>query len=112
MSYQFFLFYKNHLWKIFSLGASSLITLVAGISFSDFEKIADEANFPSDSSLSIYKTFESNDQVDQGFIANPMYLLDKLKRAGAMNDATTPSDAIDEALKAFDTPDEANVFVE
>ena len=32
---------------------------------------------------------------------NPMDLLNRIRRAGAMDDATAPSDAVDEALKAY-----------
>jgi len=34
---------------------------------------------------------------------NPFQLVEMIRRANSMNDATNPSDAIDEALKAFDT---------
>ena len=34
--------------------------------------------------------------------ANPIDLMNKLRRATAMDDATPPGDAIDQALKAFD----------
>ena len=33
---------------------------------------------------------------------NPMELMNRLKRATAMDDATPPSDAIDDALKGFE----------
>ena len=33
---------------------------------------------------------------------NPMELMNRLQRASAMNNATSPSDAIDQALKALD----------
>ena len=33
---------------------------------------------------------------------NPFELVDRLRRANSMNDATSPSDAIDEAIKTFD----------
>ena len=32
---------------------------------------------------------------------NPMDLINRIRQSGAMDDATPPSDAIDEALKAF-----------
>ena len=32
---------------------------------------------------------------------NPMDLLTRIRRSGAMDDATAPSDAVDEALKAY-----------
>ena len=34
---------------------------------------------------------------------NPMELMNRLRRANAMNDATPPSDAIDAALKALES---------
>ena len=33
---------------------------------------------------------------------NPFELVEKIRRANSMNDATKPSDAIDDALKLFD----------
>ena len=38
--------------------------------------------------------------------ANPMDLLNRIRRATAMDDATPPSDAIDAALKAYQNPHE------
>ena len=38
--------------------------------------------------------------------ANPMDFLNQIRRATAMDDATPPSDAIDEALKAYQNPPE------
>ena len=34
--------------------------------------------------------------------SNPFQLVEMIRRANSMNDATTPSDAIDEALNSFD----------
>jgi hypothetical protein len=45
-------------------------------------------------------------QSDQGSVldaTNPMDLMNRLRRANAMNDATPPADAIDAALKALET---------
>ena len=50
----------------------------------------------------IYSTFDTEDQIDQGLPIDPFDLMNRLKQAGAMNEATTPSDALDEALNAFD----------
>ena len=33
---------------------------------------------------------------------NPFELVDMIRRANSMNDATSPSDAIDEAIRSFD----------
>ena len=50
----------------------------------------------------IYNTFDMEDQNDQGLPLDPFTLMNRLKEAGAMDNATTPSDALDEALNAFD----------
>ena len=42
--------------------------------------------------------FESNSSIP----TNPFEMVDRLRRANSMNDATIPSDAIDEAIKTFD----------
>ena len=42
--------------------------------------------------------FESNNSIP----TNPFEIVDMLRRANSMNDATSPSDAIDEAIKTFD----------
>ena len=38
---------------------------------------------------------------------NPMELMNRLRRANAMNDATPPADAIDAALKALESSQQA-----
>ncbi len=42
--------------------------------------------------------FESNNSIP----TNPFEIVDMLRKANSMNDATSPSDAIDEAIKTFD----------
>ena len=42
--------------------------------------------------------FENNSSVP----TNPFEIVDMLRRANSMNDATNPSDAIDEAIRSFD----------
>ena len=59
-------------------------------------------NYSMDEKRDILKTFDEKDQNDQGFPINPFDLMNQIKKIGAMNDATTPSDALDEALNAFD----------
>ena len=47
---------------------------------------------------------ENNSKTDQESSAiptNPFELVEKLRRYNSLNDATTPSDAIDEALNSF-----------
>ena len=38
--------------------------------------------------------------------SNPFELVEMIRRANSMNDATSPSDAIDDALKSFDKIEE------
>tara|TARA_A100001035_G_C27558758_1_gene397582 strand:- start:301 stop:516 length:216 start_codon:yes stop_codon:yes gene_type:complete len=40
------------------------------------------------------------------FPTNPFEIVEKIKRYNSLNDATSPSDAIDDALKAFDDYEE------
>ena len=42
--------------------------------------------------------FESNNSIP----TNPFEIVDMLRKANSMNDATSPSDAVDEAIKTFD----------
>tara|TARA_Y100001978_G_C23304365_1_gene250875 strand:- start:23 stop:328 length:306 start_codon:yes stop_codon:yes gene_type:complete len=42
--------------------------------------------------------YESNNALP----TNPFELVDMIRRANSMNDATNPSDAIDEAIKSYD----------
>ena len=45
--------------------------------------------------------FESNSAIP----TNPFEIVDMLRRANSMNDATSPSDAIDDAIRSFDKLD-------
>ena len=42
--------------------------------------------------------FENNSSVP----TNPFEIVDMLRKANSMNDATSPSDAVDEAIRSFD----------
>jgi len=70
--------------------------------YSRFTKISELKNYTTDEKRDIFNTFDTEDQNDQGLPIDPFDLMNRLKRAGAMNEATTPSDALDEALNAFD----------
>ena len=39
---------------------------------------------------------------DNSIPTNPFEIVDMLRRANSLNDATNPSDALDEAIKTFD----------
>ena len=79
-----------------------LITAVQIISSASMTKISEVKNYSTDEKRDIYSTFDTDDQIDQGLPIDPFDLMNRLKQAGAMSDATTPSDALDEALNAFD----------
>jgi len=79
------------------------------VSFSRIIKIAEVEDYSTDKKRNIYSTFDSEDKKDQGLPIDPFELMNRLKQAGAMNNATTPSDALDEALNAFEQSDYENV---
>ena len=58
--------------------------------------------FPSDEKLEIYKSLDDGNETDSSLPSTPMELMNLLQRSSAMNDATPPSDAIDQALQLFD----------
>ena len=72
-------------------------------------KMSEVKNYSTDEKRDIYSTFDSEDQIDKGLPLDPFDLMNRLKQAGAMNNATTPSDALDEALNLFDHSDYENV---
>ena len=79
------------------------------ISSSRITKLSELKNYSTDEQRDIYSTFDTEDQIDQGLPIDPFDLMNRLKQAGAMNNATTPSDALDEALNAFDQSNYENV---
>tara|TARA_Y100001968_G_scaffold217509_1_gene200147 strand:+ start:66 stop:383 length:318 start_codon:yes stop_codon:yes gene_type:complete len=72
------------------------------IFYSRLTKIAEVKNYSTDKKRDIFNTFDTEDQKNKGLPVDPFDLMNRLKQAGALNDATSPSDALDEALKAFD----------
>ena len=55
-----------------------------------------------------FEEIEVNNNTQDGFEinsnipTNPFQIVDMLRKANSMNDATSPSDAIDEAIRTFD----------
>jgi len=45
---------------------------------------------------------KEGDETKSAIPTNPFELVDMLRKANSMNDATSPSDAIDNALRSFD----------
>ena len=52
--------------------------------------------------IEINRTINSEEESNLDFPTNPFEIVDRLRRANSMNDATKPSDAIDDAIKSFD----------
>jgi hypothetical protein len=85
------------------LGLISAISLVTSA-----EVLAQESpmgsGFQSPQQRDVFQTVPG--QKDQESVldaTNPMELMNRLRRANAMNDATPPADAIDAALKALES---------
>ena len=87
------------------------ILITAGQVFSSSRtiRISEVKNYSIDEKRDIYSTFDTEDQIDEGLPIDPFDLMNRLKQAGAMNNATSPSDALDEALNAFDQSGYENV---
>ncbi len=58
---------------------------------------------------SMHSSFEDNEE-DSAFPTNPMELINVLRSIEAMNNRTDPSDAIDDALKAFESEDKEEFY--
>ena len=54
------------------------------------------------SEIEINRTINLDEEDNLDFPTNPFEIVDKLRRANSMNDATKPSEAIDDAIKSFD----------
>ena len=92
------LFRKNllHIKKL-SIGALFFYSL--GFFYNDLVFSSQENYFEEiELNNSTQDGFESNKSIP----TNPFEIVDMLRRANSMNDATSPSDAIDEAIKTFD----------
>jgi len=87
------------------------ILIISGqvISSLRITKLSELKVYSTDEKRDIYSTFDAEDQIDQGLPIDPFDLMNRLKKAGAMNNATTPSDALDEALNAFDQSEYENI---
>ena len=102
-------FFNGQLFLAFTCLVPILITTWQAFSSSRTIRISEVKNYSTDEKRDIYSTFDTEDQIDQGLPIDPFDLMNRLKQAGAMNNATTPSDALDEALNAFDQSEYENV---
>ena len=52
--------------------------------------------------LEINRNFNFEEENNREIPTNPFEIIDRIRRSNSMNDATKPSDAIDDAIKSFD----------
>tara|TARA_Y100001968_G_scaffold32870_1_gene25317 strand:+ start:554 stop:889 length:336 start_codon:yes stop_codon:yes gene_type:complete len=97
-----------------SLACLTPILIISGqvIISSGITKLSEVKNYSTDEKRDIYSTFDTEDQIDKGLPIDPFDLMNRLKQAGAMDNATTPSEALDEALSAFDQSEYKNFPIE
>ena len=87
---------KNYFYKNYSKSISLLAFFICLISLRDhflnaeylFEELEIDTSTKTDENSSVIPT-------------NPFELVEMIRRQNSMNDATNPSDAIDDALKSF-----------
>ena len=66
----------------------------------NYQSIAQESNNLNEIEINRIMNLENEDNLD--LPTNPFEIVDRIRRANSMNDATNPSDAIDDAIKSFD----------
>ena len=87
--------------KIFINNFVTLISLIiSSSSLITFQSLAQESYKLNEVEIDRSINYEDQDNLD--LPTNPFEIVDRLRRANSMNDATKPSDAIDEAIKSFD----------
>ena len=67
--------------------------------------ISDLGSTPLEADRNIHKAFDTDKEDLGSVLTNPLELMNVIRQVGAMNDATLPSDAIDEALFNFKSQD-------
>ena len=102
-------FINGQLFLLFTCLTPILITAGQVFSSSRTIRISDVKNYSTDEKRDIFSTFDSEDKIDQGLPLDPFDLMNRLKQLGDIENATTPSDALDEALNAFDQSEYDNI---
>ena len=85
------------------------LTIGRFLSYPRLIRISEVKNYSTDEKRDIFSTFDMEDQNAKGLPIDPFELMNLLQKAGEMSNATTPSDALDEALNAFDQSEDENV---
>ena len=86
--------------NIFNKYNNLIYLFISPIFFISYQSIAQESYKLSE--MEINRTINSDDENNFDLPSNPFELVDRLRRANSMNDATKPSVAIDDAIKSFD----------
>ena len=87
---------KNRINKIEFI----LCLLIYPNSFISYQSIAQESYKLNEIEINKTNNLDQKDNID--FPTNPFEIVDMIRRANSMNDATEPSQAIDDAIKSFD----------
>ena len=91
---------KKQSKNIFNRYKNLIYLFISPIFFISYQSIAQESYELSE--MEINRTINLDDDDNLDFPTNPFEIVDRLRRANSMNDATKPSDAIDDAIKSFD----------
>ena len=86
--------------NIFNKYNNLIYLFISPIFFISYQSIAQESYKLSE--MEINRTINSDDENNFDLPSNPFEIVDRLRRANSMNDATKPSVAIDDAIKSFD----------
>ena len=87
--------------KIKTYNLLALISLfLSGNFFISYHSLAQDSYKLNEIEINRATNLEDEDSFD--LPTNPFEIVDKIRRANSMNEATKPSDAIDEAIKSFD----------
>lgn len=93
---------KKHLNKFLSISAKILILIFSIINLKPNYLNAEDSYF---NEMEIDSSTKS-DTSESGLPSNPFELVEMIRRANSMNEATKPSVAIDDALKLFNKIEE------
>ena len=83
--------------KILSIIASTFYSL--GFFYNDSVFSSQENYFEE---IEVNNNTQDGFEINSTIPTNPFEIVDMLRKANSMNDATSPSDAIDEAIRTFD----------
>tara|TARA_B100000900_G_scaffold11189_1_gene9224 strand:- start:210 stop:515 length:306 start_codon:yes stop_codon:yes gene_type:complete len=91
--------FRKNLLHIKKLSVLALFLYFLGFFYNDLVFSSQENYFEE---LELNNNSQDGLESNSSLPTNPFELVDRIRRANSMNDATSPSDAIDEALKTFE----------